>query len=259
MPFVKDDAHRLVWQQNDRYLWIEAWGENSLRIRSGRHLPVMRNEDWALTARPASDVPELIWSDDDTQATFRNGKITAVVNKQGQLAFWRDADKCMLQEFWRQRGEIGEDESVHGQYVSALNLEGREIRPIPGGKYSLKVRFEANADEKIYGMGQYQQPHLNLKGCMLELAQRNSQASVPFMLSSRGYGFLWNNPAVGRVTFAQNMTEWEAAVSEQIDYWITAGDTPSEISRAYARVTGTPPLMPDYAMGFWQCKLRYRT
>ena len=49
MPFVQHDPRRLVWQQNDRYLWIEPWGENSLRVRSGRHLPVMRYEDWALT------------------------------------------------------------------------------------------------------------------------------------------------------------------------------------------------------------------
>jgi len=108
-------------------------------------------------------------------------------------------------------------------------------------------------------MGQYQQANLHLKGCVLELAQRNTQASVPFMLSSLGYGFLWNNPAVGRVTFAHNVTEWEAQISEQLDYWSTAGDTPAEISRAYALATGTPPMMPDYAMGFWQCKLRYRT
>jgi alpha-D-xyloside xylohydrolase len=45
-------------------------------------------------------------------------------------------------------------------------------------------------------MGQYQQPWLDLKGCALELAQRNSQASVPFMQSSLGYGLLWNNPAI---------------------------------------------------------------
>ncbi|MFQ7549139.1 MAG: hypothetical protein ACLRMZ_00925 [Blautia marasmi] len=45
-------------------------------------------------------------------------------------------------------------------------------------------------------MGQYQQKFLNVKGAELELAHRNSQASVPFALSSLGYGFLWNNPAV---------------------------------------------------------------
>ncbi|POP41316.1 family 31 glucosidase [Superficieibacter electus] len=257
MPFVKQDAHRLVWQQNDRYLWIDAWGENSLRVRSGRHLPVMRNENWALEETPAPCAPQIVY--DNTQATMINGKITVIVNQKGQLAFYRHPDKCLLQEYWRQRGEIGEDESSHGQYVSALNLEAREFKPIPGGKYSLKARFEASEDEKIFGMGQYQQPNLNLKGCILELAQRNSQASVPFMISSLGYGFLWNNPAVGRVTFANNITEWEASVSEQLDYWITAGDSPAEISRAYGRATGCPPMMPDYAMGFWQCKLRYRT
>ena len=50
-------------------------------------------------------------------------------------------------------------------------------------------------------MGQYQQKYMNMKGCMLELAQRNSQVSVPFYVSNIGYGFLWNNPAVGKVTF----------------------------------------------------------
>ena len=41
---------------------------------------------------------------------------------------------------------------------------------------------ELSPEERIYGMGQYQQSCLNLKGCVLELAQRNSQASVPFMI-----------------------------------------------------------------------------
>ena len=239
MSFIKQDPHRLVWQQDDRYLWIEAWGENSLRVRSGRHLPMMRNENWALTEEKGDAVAYITY--EEKQATLQNGKITAIVNLQGQISFWRNAEKCLLQEFWRQRGEIGEDESAHGQYVSALNLQAREFKPIPGGKYTIKARFEANDGEKLFGMGQYQQPNLDLKGCMLELAQRNSQASVPFLLSNRGYGFLWNNPAVGRVTFAQNGTEWVAEVSEQLDYWVTAGDTPAEISAAYARVTGTPP------------------
>jgi Alpha-glucosidases, family 31 of glycosyl hydrolases len=44
-----------------------------------------------------------------------------------------------------------------------------------------------------------------------------------------------------------------------MDYWITAGDTPSAIERNYCAVTGTVPMMPDYAMGLWQCKLRYQT
>lgn len=53
----------------------------------------------------------------------------------------------------------------------------------------LTARFEAYDDEKIFGMGQYQHRQLNKKGATLELAHRNSQASVPFFVSSRGYGF----------------------------------------------------------------------
>ena len=74
-----------------------------------------------------------------------------------------------------------------------------------------------------------------------------------------GYGFLWNNPAVGHVTFGMNQTEWRAEVTDQMDIWITAGDTPAEIEEAYANATGKVPMMPDYATGFWQCKLRYKT
>ncbi len=42
-----------------------------------------------------------------------------------------------------------------------------------------------------------------------------------------------------------------------MDYFITAGDTPEDISLNYARATGFAPMMPEYGLGFWQCKLRY--
>lgn len=108
-------------------------------------------------------------------------------------------------------------------------------------------------------MGQYQQPYLNLKGTDLELAHRNSQASVPFMISSLGYGLLWNNPAVGRAVFGKNVTSFEAFSTQALDYWIVAGDTPAELIEAYGSVAGTVPMMPEYGLGFWQCKLRYQT
>ena len=148
---------------------------------------------------------------------------------------------------------------MFGNTCSSLEVEAREFKPITGGDYRLTMRFVSTPEEKIYGMGQYQQPYLDVKGADLELAHRNSQASVPFMLSSLGYGFLWNNPAVGRVNFGKNITTWEAFSSKKLDYWITAGDTPAEIEEAYANATGKVPMMPEYAMGFWQCKLRYQT
>jgi alpha-D-xyloside xylohydrolase len=98
---------------------------------------------------------------------------------------------------------------------------------------------------------------MDLKGSTFELAHRNSQASIPFVLSSAGYGFFWHDPSIGRATFGRNYTEWHAGSSRQLDYWITAGETPAEIVKAYVAATGKPPTMPEYGLGFWQCKLRY--
>ena len=64
---------------------------------------------------------------------------------------------------------------------------------------------------------------------------------------------------MGSVTFGKNLTSWHAVSTKVLDYWITAGDTPAQIEEQYAAVTGTVPMMPDYGMGFWQCKLRYQT
>jgi len=140
-----------------------------------------------------------------------------------------------------------------------MKVFAREFKPVYGGDYSLNVRFESQDQEKLFGMGQYQQANLDLKGCLLELAQRNSQVSIPFVLSSLGYGFLWNNPAIGRATFGNNYTEWSAQVTEQMDYWITVDSTPAEILRSYTAAVGRTPLIPPTLLGLWQSKLRYRT
>lgn len=70
---------------------------------------------------------------------------------------------------------------------------------------------------------------------------------------------LWNNPAIGRAVFGGNIMSFEAFATKQLDYWVVAGDTPAEMEEAYADVTGKVPMMPEYGLGFWQCKLRYQT
>lgn len=249
-------SDKLVWSYDGHKLQIEPWGENSLRVRA-TVAPELNDKDWALL--PAKPVAKVEVSAFEDGARIVNGKISAVVNGRGQLRFYNQNGKLLLEEYWRTRFVAGQGEDTSSKYFSPITHEARELKPIIGGKYELRARFESQADERIYGLGQYQQPFLNVKGCTMELAQRNSQASVPFMMSSLGYGLLWNNPAIGEVSFANNVTTWMARVTEQMDYWITAADTPAEISRQYAEATGKAPMLPEYASGFWQCKLRYRT
>jgi alpha-D-xyloside xylohydrolase len=267
---LRQEQNRLIREYDSETLWIEPWGHNSLRIRASKmaRMP-LPEEEWALLPVKETEAKIILEGD---HATITNGKITAHVTGTGKLIFLNQKNEVLLEEFHRNRKEALEE--MHGpqpgkkttrqvEYlqtaVSALDIEAREFDPILGGDYQITARFESVPNEKLYGMGQYQQPFLNLKGCTLELAHRNSQASVPFLVSNLGYGFLWHNPAIGRVTFGKNVTEWVARSSQIVDYWIVAGDTPAEIEETYASVTGTVPMMPDYAMGFWQCKLRYRT
>lgn len=247
---IKIEGNKLVREFNGELLWIEAWGENGLRVR-GTMQGSINQEDFALL--PSKEINPEISYDEKIGGVIKNGKLKCVLSTSGKITFYNDKNKVLLEEYVRNRNDIKE-------FTSALCIAAREYVPILGTQdYKLNLRFEANTEEKIFGMGQYQQPFLDLKNCTLELAHRNSQASVPFALSSIGYGFLWNNPAIGSVSFSKNITEWSARSTKQLDFWITAGDTPSEIEEAYAGVTGTVPMMPDYAMGFWQCKLRYQT
>jgi alpha-D-xyloside xylohydrolase len=247
--YFEEKDNKLLYRYDNERVIIEPWGNNSLRIRASR-LPQMPKEDWALIP-PSKRNPNI--EINKCEAFITNGKIRAVINKIGKITFYNQKNEVLIEEYVRNRKDMMADT------CSSIEVEGREFKPILGGDYKLSMRFVSNPKEKIYGMGQYQQSFMDLKGADLELAHRNSQASVPFALSSLGYGFLWNNPAVGRVNFGKNITTWEAYSTKKLDYWITAGDTPAEIEEAYADATGKVPMMPDYAMGFWQCKLRYQT
>lgn len=241
---------KLIYRYDAEEVWIEAWGENALRIRSTKE-DQMPQEDWALISR---SVNEAAIEYTEEGAVLYNGKIRAEITNYGKIIVYNSDGKILLEEYVRNRKDVRDCK------CSAIEVEAREFRPILGGDYHLTVRFESqDKDEKIYGMGQYQQPYLNLKGLDLEMAHRNSQASVPFAISSLGYGLLWNNPGVGRVVFGKNILSFEAYSTKKMDYWIVAGDTPADIEEAYASVTGTVPMMPEYGLGFWQCKLRYQT
>lgn len=242
---------RLIRENDSEKVWIEPWGKNSFRVRV-THVANMPTDEGALSIYPVIEADDVVISINGDEASITNGQIQARISAGGKITFLNAKGEVLLQEFVRNRTDIHD-------FCSALNIDSREFKPILGGDYRLTARFESDPSERIYGMGQYQQPYLNHKNCTLELAHRNSQASVPFALSSLGYGILWNNPAIGKVTFGKNVTEWEAFSTDRLDYWITAGDTPSSMVEAYASVTGTVPMMPDYGMGFWQCKLRYQT
>lgn len=241
-PVFRATRTALIWTSGGETVQIEAWGANSVRVRA-RFMQPIADHDWALLAPTETEPTIRIEAD---KATLTNGNLSVIAHLNHfthhcDLEFVDNQGKTLFKEI----GDGG-----------ALRLKARKYEPLAGGMHRTTVRFETNTSEHLYGMGEYQQPVMDLKGTSLELAHRNSQVSVPFVVSSRGYGFLWHNPAVGQATFATNVTTWQASACEQIDYWVTAGSM-QQIEQQYADATGHAPVMPEWGLGFWQCKLRY--
>jgi alpha-D-xyloside xylohydrolase len=243
-----DGARALEWTGRQEVLLIEPWGANSLRVRSKVGGTILEELPGALLDPPehpahleAARSAEVEIA--ESGATIVNGAITASVSATGRIVFKRTEGGA----------ELLSEQDAHFWWP------GPRLRTALGNGYArLEQRFAAYPDEKLYGLGQHQHGLYDQKGAVVELVQRNAEVTIPFLVSSRGYGFLWNNPAIGRVELAVNGTRWVADSARQLDYWITAGE-PAEIQRAYADATGHTPLLPEWAAGFWQCKLRYRS
>lgn len=229
----------LFCYQNYEILKIEPWGRDGIRVRATRLKAI--KQDWINALLNQGEYAAQIEMHESV-ASLRNGAMIANIDSRGELTFL-NANTGQ---------ELLKEKPLHD-----LTLPARHYKDLKGELFHIDVCFKAYDNEHIYGLGQHQHGRLDQKGCVIELVQRNTEVSIPFLLSSRGYGFLWNNPAIGRVELGANATRWVAEASPQIDYWITTGNNPGEILSNYADITGHVPMLPDWASGFWQSKLRY--
>lgn len=153
-------------------------------------LQVMRPDIIRVFASPSTDIPErgskIISGDfepegdwdvkeDTASVTLSTGVLHAIVNKKTlEVRFTNAAGEKLLQE--KKRG---------GKSFEPLALEGDSA-------WTICQQFETG-DEALYGMGQHQDRSLNIKGQQINLFQRNRQIYLPLMVSTKGYGLLWDN------------------------------------------------------------------
>lgn len=246
MQYCYQQGNALLWRKNYETLLIEPWGRNSLRVRATVTQEIRDDLLNALLPQTATganaDTSIEIASD---SALIRNGSIAAELSPEGHLRFINAATRAEL--------------LTEKRPARATRIPPRLFKAAQGDLFHLEARFGAHEGERFYGLGQHQHGLLDQKGATIELMQRNTEVSIPFLVSNRGYGFLWNNPAIGRVELGTNETRWVAEATPQLDYWITSGETYADIMEQYADATGHAPEFPEWAAGFWQCKLRYRT
>jgi len=223
----------------EEILRIEPWGPHAVRVRASAGTVDPAAPGALERSCPAAPHADLSVGDDGS-AHLVNGRLAVEAAANGRLRFLHASSGR----------ELLADKTPYSHHA------GPRVHAA-GGR--TEQHFEAYDGERLYGLGQHLHGRLDQKGCVVDLVQGNTVAAVPVLHSSRGYGLLWNNPATGRVELGADTTRWTADAGGRVDYWITAGDTPAQILDAYTGATGRPPLLPEWASGFWQSRLRYRT
>lgn len=214
---------------------VSAVAEGCIRFRATASMK-MSEENWTLL--PAVDENAKAWQEKDV--TFlKSGNLVMRMEGNGSVSFW-SGDRLLLRE----------------QPEQTFGFGYRNYRSIGSELWKLRVTFEAAEGEDFYGLGHERMNAFSKKGCTVDLRHLNTKCSMPYVYSSLGYGFLWNMPSTGTVELANNRTRWSSDCAKQIDYVVIEGN-PKQACSKLTDLTGHAPLMPEWALGFWQCKLRY--
>jgi alpha-D-xyloside xylohydrolase len=155
------------------------------------------------------------------------------------------------------------------QYLTADNRPilaeqgGANIEPVKikneKNAFSVQQNFKLTPDEGIYGLGQHQSGYMNYRGRTVKLVQANTEAVTPFLISTAGWGILWDN--YSKTIFADNpdhMSLW-SEVGDNLDYYFICGKNMDDAIAGYRDLTGQAPMYGKWAYGYWQSKEHYAT
>ena len=184
------------------------------------------------------------FAQDDKAATVSTEKVRVRIDlKNAALAFDDVSGKELLREFGNREPRHYEPALVNGEKV-----------------YHVSERFWGQPLEGIYGLGQHQSGVFDYRGAVVELAQANTNVAIPFLVSTNGYGLMWNTASRSlfdnRFFLEMKLT---ADAADAIDYYFIYGPEMDAVIHRYREMTGHAPLFGEWAYGFVQSKDRYKS
>lgn len=144
--------------------------------------PEAKIQDKQSLVRVAPVKAPVKWNVESTSdSVFLNtGKLRAAVSLvTGEVTFYDKSGKLVLRE------------SNGGRHFTPIEVEGRK-------GYTTRQQFNSPEDEAFYGLGQHQSDEFNYKSKNEELYQYNTKISVPFVVSTKNYGVLFDNYSYSR-------------------------------------------------------------
>lgn len=144
-----------------------------------------------------------------------------------------------------------------------LSATGSEILPFEdetvGKQNHLVQHFDWQPGEALFGLGQHRHRQLNLRGLKIELVQENIEVAVPFLLSTNGYGLLWDNYSRTVFNDSADSSYLFSDIGDKIQYYFIKGKNFDELVARNRELTGEAPMYPRWALGYMQSRNRYRS
>jgi alpha-D-xyloside xylohydrolase len=203
--------------------------------------PANHPQPWLLPADQSCKGAPFQFGKDEKLATLKTATLTASISfARGNLTFATPDNKPLLRE----------RDSVPRTY-DPVTLNG-------DATFHVIDRFWPDSTEAFYGLGQHQSGMFNYRGSTVEIAQNNTDVAVPFLVSSKGYGVIWNTAAY---TYVDNRfpleLSFDSIAGNGVDYFLLYGPEMDDIIHHYRNLTGHAPMLPRWSYGFIQSKDRY--
>ena len=270
-------AQELKLQRNDATVLVEPYGPNIVRVSmSLLKADALAAPGYGIVAKPLPDG----WSADSTGSgdILRSSRLIVTVSPQGKPWVPTGTAADIAKFFNGSTPGIGLSiKTPDGQTL--VQLDGWQMsvpnykdgnhdilydrRPADPPFYQVGASFAAPRDEHYYGLGQNQEGFLDRRGHSLRCAHDYNAPSgqtvcVPFVVTNKGYGIVWDNPGRTTVDFGfNNTTRWTSDTGQRVSFFVIAGKSYDEIYEGYRTLTGDVPMLPKSAYGYIQCKQRY--
>jgi alpha-D-xyloside xylohydrolase len=237
-----------VQQQPDGVLLTQQTGTLKIVVCSDSVIHVLYSATANFAEQPDYVVIKKEWpgakfdvQQKDNEVTLTTAALKLVIGRpDGSITYHAVAGGELLQEATRKLTPI----EVNGEHT-----------------YHSESFFSIyGSHEALYGLGQHQAGVWNYRGESVDITQDNSNISIPFLVSSKGYGVYWNNDSRSRFNnkFA-NYLYVSSEVADVIDYYFFYGPDLDKVIAGYRDLTGQAPMFGRWAYGFWQCKNRYKS
>lgn len=177
--------------QSARVVRLQVVNPNIIRVEATPEQDFPQKH--SLMIVPQQPFSDFKVSETDGIVAVKTDRLTARVDvTDGRIVFLDKAGRTLLSEV-RQGGK-----TFHRYTVPTENIGVGTLTDMQRQGWSWRALFDSPADEAFYGLGQHQAEELNMKGKNEELFQYNTKISVPFAVSNKGYGILWDSYSLCR-------------------------------------------------------------